>query len=159
MKDEWVTDGGYIFEVPDLKNEPDVSISLSFGDAYDILPDGLESEASLEPLNDSTFKHNALVLLGLLMDASEELAEEDLAEETYQEYCERMRVAFTPEMLEEAALRQARIEAGAEVLSRFFDAGWDELSPAERRVFKGYAKAVLDAADEVTDNDKKGGTK
>lgn len=73
MKDEWVTDGGYIFEIPDLKSQPDVNISLSFEDAYGVLLDGLEAEASMEPLNASTFKHNALSLLWLLMDESEDL--------------------------------------------------------------------------------------
>lgn len=72
-----------------------------------------------------------------------------LTEETYEEYCKRTRDRVSDEMMEGAARRQARIEAGAKALCTLLDEDWDSLSPAARRVYKGYAKAVLDAADET----------
>ena len=52
----------------------------------------------------------------------------------------------------QVTLRADKVESGAKALSKFFFVeDYDSLSPAERRTLKGYAKAVLDAADKTTE--------
>lgn len=70
------TSGGYLYEAPDPTTQPDVAISLSYADAYDVLLDGITSAATIEPLTEPTFKALAHDLLGLLIDASAEEGEE-----------------------------------------------------------------------------------
>ncbi|XKH58533.1 hypothetical protein LG293_15890 (plasmid) [Citricoccus nitrophenolicus] len=64
------TPGGYEYEDPETDGQPDVAINLPFADAFDVLLDGLQSEASIQPLTAETFRLNAYNLLHLLIDAS-----------------------------------------------------------------------------------------
>lgn len=63
--------GGYEYDEPNLVGKEDVAINLSYAEAYGIILDALRNEASLEPLNETTFQGNAEAILGLLIDASE----------------------------------------------------------------------------------------
>jgi hypothetical protein len=69
------TPGGYIYEEPEVTGQPDVSISLPFDEAYDVLLDGITNEATIEPITEPTFKQLAYELLHLLIDASNEADE------------------------------------------------------------------------------------
>lgn len=77
------TTGGYDYEAPNLEGREDVAINLSYADAYDIILDALRNEASLEPLDATTFQANAENILGLLIDASEGVDEETSFDEEY----------------------------------------------------------------------------
>jgi hypothetical protein len=72
MTNKITTPGGYEYDEPATTGKPDVHIALSYEDAFDILLDGIESEATVEPLTAETFKALAANLLGLLIDASED---------------------------------------------------------------------------------------
>lgn len=67
------TPGGYLYEEPQVTGRPSVAIDLPFEDAYDIILDGLQSAATIEPITPPTFKLLAATLLDLLMDESEDL--------------------------------------------------------------------------------------
>lgn len=66
-----IEESHYEYEETVTSGRPDVSISLTYADAYDILLDGIQNEASIEPLAPHTFKALAENLLGLLIDANE----------------------------------------------------------------------------------------
>lgn len=77
------TTGGYNYEEVNLEGREDVVINLSYADAYDIILDALRNEASLEPLDATTFPVNAENILGLLIDASEDVDDEANFDEEY----------------------------------------------------------------------------
>lgn len=65
------TPGGYTYDEPDLTGHPDVSINMTYVEAYDTILDGIMSNASIEPITEATFKALAVDLLGLLIDSAE----------------------------------------------------------------------------------------
>lgn len=67
------TTGGYEYEEPEIEGKPDVTINLSYPEAYDIILDALKNEASIEPLDATTFQCNAENILNLLIDASHDV--------------------------------------------------------------------------------------
>lgn len=71
MSTQITTPGGYTYDEPDLTGHPDVSISLPYTEAYDIILDGIMSNASIEPITEATFKALAVDLLGLLIESAE----------------------------------------------------------------------------------------
>lgn len=74
------TPGGYSYEDPIVEGQPDTSIRIPYAEAYDILLDGLECAASLEPITESTFKALAEDLLNLLIDASDDIVLQSIEE-------------------------------------------------------------------------------
>jgi hypothetical protein len=77
------TTGGYDYEEPNLEGRGDVAINLSYAEAYDIILDALRNEASLQPLDETTFQANAENILGLLIDAASEDNDETSFDEEY----------------------------------------------------------------------------
>lgn len=77
------TTGGYEYEDTNLEGKEDVVINLPYAEAYDIILDALRNEASLEPLDATTFPVNAENILGLLIDASENVDDEASFDEEY----------------------------------------------------------------------------
>ena len=67
------TPGGYSYVKPTIKGRPDVNIALTYEEAYDIVLDGLNAEASIEPITPETFELLAENLLGLLIDSSDDI--------------------------------------------------------------------------------------
>lgn len=80
------TPGGYEYEEPNLVGREDVAIILPYAEAYGIILDALRNEASIEPLNKTTFQGNAEAILGLLLDASEGPSDEDRFDEEYKKH-------------------------------------------------------------------------
>lgn len=72
MTEKITTPAGYQYDEPETTGKPHVNVSLTYEDAYGILLDGIQSEATVEPLTVETFKALAENLLGLLIDASED---------------------------------------------------------------------------------------
>jgi hypothetical protein len=77
------TTGGYEYEEPNLEGRGDVAINLSYAEAYDIILGALRNEASLQPLDETTFQANAENILGLLIDAASEDNDETSFDEEY----------------------------------------------------------------------------
>lgn len=77
------TTGGYEYEDTNLEGKEDVVINLPYAEAYDIILDALRNEASLEPFDATTFPVNAENILGLLIDASENVDDEASFDEEY----------------------------------------------------------------------------
>jgi hypothetical protein len=78
------TPGGYEYDEANLEGRGDVVIKLPYAEAYNIILDALQSEASIEPLNSATFAGNTEAILGLLIDASSESHDEDNFDDEYQ---------------------------------------------------------------------------
>lgn len=62
-----------------MTDEPHVNVSLTYADAYSTILNGIQTETSMEPINDRTAQALAENLLGLLTDATEK-ARADAAE-------------------------------------------------------------------------------
>lgn len=77
MATKITTPGGYVYDEPDLTGRPDVTIALPYAEAYDVLLDGIMGSASIEPITEATFKLLAENLLGLLIDASDGIDDDD----------------------------------------------------------------------------------
>lgn len=78
MSNKIYTPAGYEYDEPVLAGEPDVDIQLSYADAFDVVLDAIESEASIEPLTPPTFKVLAAQVLSALVDTSDESSEKDM---------------------------------------------------------------------------------
>lgn len=78
--------GGYEYEEPNLEGKEDVVINLPYAEVYGIILDALRNEASLEPLNATTFQGNAENILGLLIDTSDETSDEDRYDDEYRKH-------------------------------------------------------------------------
>lgn len=78
--------GGYEYDEPNLEGREAVAISLPYAEAYGIILDALRNEATIEPLNQTTFQGNAEAILGLLLDASEGTTDEDRYDEEYKQH-------------------------------------------------------------------------
>lgn len=77
------TPGGYESEEPDFEGRDDVVINLPYMEAYNIILDALQGEASGEPLTTATFTGNAQTILELLLDACAEDNDEAHYDEEY----------------------------------------------------------------------------
>lgn len=66
------TTKGYIYTMPDIDNQPDIGIVLSYDDIYNILLDGIINESTIEPLTPSTYLCLVTNLIGILIDTDDD---------------------------------------------------------------------------------------